>query len=335
MRFSIAVILAVTAAPAHSFSYLESLSGPVTTVSNVDIAPPVPAAATETDAPFFFTNGAQDEPADSPAFFFTSGSTDVPAAAAATTTKTSSGSYLDNLGGVNTIPAAAPPPSDLQTVSAASSASYLDHIGNGVTSVSGPGMANYLDALPQNSVSAGPGLSSYASSLNHAASVTMAPEIVAAVHATPLVADSVIAPNFDEVTMSTASNPSSYLEALATGASTNGAGIATYLDTLPQTSTLSGGSGISTYASNLVSSNVINGGGVPSYTDSIGGGISSFTNSFSPFLSAASTGSESNFAIGSVNGRFDLTLEADEEIIAQLQAAGNKKVTIRGKMMLN
>lgn len=293
MKFCLAAILAVTAAPAHSFSYLESLSGPVTTASNVDIAPPVPAAATETDAPFFFTNGAQDEPADSPAFFFTSGSTDVPAAAAAETA-TSSGSYLDNLGG-NTAPATA---ADLQTISAASSASYLDYIGNGATSVSGPGMANYLDALPQNSVSAGPGLSSYASSLNHAASVTMAPEVVAAVHDGSPVVDSVIPPKCDDGAMSTVTNPSAYLEALATGTSTSGAGIATFLDSLPQTSTLSGGSGISTYASNLVSSNVINGGGVPTYTDSIGGGISSFTNSFAPFVSAASTGSESNFAIG-------------------------------------
>jgi len=248
---------------------------------------------------------------------------------AAAATATSSGSYLDNLGG-NTATAAAPPPADLQTSSAASSASYLDYIENDATSVSGPGMANYLDALPQNSVSAGPGLSSYASSLNHAASEAMAPEVVASP-----VADAVIPPKSDEVTLSAVTNPNAYLEALAIGATTSGAGIATYLDTLPQTSTLSGGgSGISTYASNLVSSNVINGGGVPTYTDSIGGRISSFTNSFAPFVSAASTVRESNFAIGSVNGRFDLTLEADEGIIAQLQATGNSRVTIRGEMML-
>merc|ERR1712172_460532 len=133
-------------------------------------------------------------------------------------------------------------------------------------------------------------------------------------------------------TMPTASNSKLYLEALATGSSTSGAGIATYLDALPQTSTLSGGSGISTYASNLVSSNIINGAGVPSYTDALGGGPSSFTNSFSPFGSASS--SQSNFAIGSVNGRFDLTLEADNEIIQQLKAAGpNSKVTISGRMI--
>jgi len=323
MIFYVAAVLALSVAPVYSFSYLESLSGaaPVT-VSTVDIAPPVPVAAVETEAPFFFTNGAQDNNADSPAFFFTSRSTDVP-------TETYSDSYLDDSGDDNSA----------ATASDASSGSYFDVIGNGAASVSGPGMANYLDALPHNSANGGPGLSSYASSLNQAASeviastpVSSAPEVVV-VAAAPAAVTHPIPGLTSDVSMPTASN---YLDALATGASTGGVGIATYLDALPQTSTLSGGAGMSTYTSNLVSANVVSGAGVPTYADVLGGGISSFTNSFSPFGAASSSsGSQSNFVIGSLTGRFTFTLKANYDIITQLKAAGDNLVTIRGKMMLN
>jgi len=320
----VATILALSVAPAYSFSYLESLSGaaPVT-ASTVDIAPPVHVAPAETEAPFFFTNGAQDDPADSPAFFFTSGSTHVPAAA-------SSGSYVDDVCGDGTVALA-----DL-AASGVSSDSYFDVIGNGAASVSGPGMANYLDALPHNSASGGPGLTSYASSLNQAASEVMAsipissaPEVVAAA---PAAVTYPIPDLSSDASIPIASN---YLDALATGASTGGAGIATYLDALPQTSSLSGGAGMSTYTSNLVSANVVSGAGVPTYADVLGGGIASFTNSFSPFGAASNSNSQSNFDIGSLTGRFIFTLEANYEIITKLKAAGDSQVTIRGKMMSN
>ncbi|MGK3741460.1 MAG: hypothetical protein ACI90V_008313 [Bacillariaceae sp.] len=309
MKFCVATVLALSCVvPTYSFSYLDQLGGASPTIASntVNIAHPVPvAAATVPDPPFFFTNGASDVvTADSPAFFFTSGSTDLPAE----TTATSAGSYLDVLG-------------------------------NGATSASGPGMANYLDALPQNNASGGPGISSYASSLNQAASeVYMAAAPAAPPVAAPAAAE--VSHSIPDLTAAAtaAPNAGSYLDALATGSSSSGAGITTYLETLPQTCILSGGAGMSTYASNLVSANVVSGAGVPTYTDVLGGGLSSYTNSFSPFgaasISSSSGSSQSNFAIGSVTGRFDFTLEADAAMIAQLQAAGDRRVTIKGQMRL-
>lgn len=323
MKFFPAAILALGAAPAHSFSYLDSLGAAAPVATTVDIAPPVPSASSE--APFFFTNGATDEPADSPAFFFTSGATDVPAA-------TSSGSYLDALGGAGSAVALSAPAAVSGT--AGSSASYLDVLGSGATSVSGPGITNYLDALPQNSAISGAGISTYASSLNQyaseiIASTPSAPEVytpapVAAAPAAPVAA-------FESSPMATSSG--SYLDALATAASqTSGAGITTYVESLPITAALAGGAGINTYASNLVSSSFVSGPGVPTYADSLGGGISSFTNSFSPFSGASisASGSDVTFTMGSVTGYFDFTLEASAEIIEKLKAAGSNSVTITG-----
>ena len=308
MKFCVAAVLALSSVvPTYSFSYLDQLGGASPVVaSTVNIAPPVPVAATVVEPPFFFTNGASDAvAADSPAFFFTSGSTDLP-----TETATSAGSYLDVLG-------------------------------NDATSASGPGMANYLDALPQNNASGGPGISTYASSLNQAASevyMATAPAAAPTFAASPAAAEvSHPIPDLTAVAAAAAPSAGSYLDALATGSSSSGAGITTYLETLPQTCILSGGAGMSTYASNLVSANVVSGAGVPTYTDVLGGGLSSYTNSFSPFGAASissSGSSQSNFAIGSVTGRFDFTLEADAAMIAQLQAAGNRRVTIKGKMKL-
>lgn len=309
MKFCAAAILAFGVAPAYSFSYLESLSGAAPVTSTVDIAPPVPVPAEE--APFFFTNGATEEPADSPAFFFTSGSTDVPAS-------TSSGSYLENLGGENVAALAAP-------ASGTDGTSYLDVLGSGATSVSGPGMANYLDALPQNSAyGGGPGISSYASSLNQAASDFIGSVPPSAPEAAPVA----VAPS--NSVMPSAPNSGDYLDALASGVSTtSGAGITTYLDALPRSATLSGGMGISTYSSNLVSANVVSGPGMTTYTDVIGGGLASFTQSFSPFRKDTDSPA---FAIGSVTGTFDFTFEADAEMIDKMKAAGDGSVTITGKL---
>ena len=95
MKFSLAAILALSAVTTvESFSYLESLGSTATSVAPPQMAPPPVAAApapAQQDAPFFFTNGAQDEPADSPGFYF-SGSSEASGPAAAST-----GSYLDHL----------------------------------------------------------------------------------------------------------------------------------------------------------------------------------------------------------------------------------------------
>lgn len=312
MKFCVAALVALSAVPAHSFSYLDTLTAPATTSY---------APAPVEEAPFFFTDGAADQPADSPAFYFTSGTTDVPA--------TTSSSYLDALGGGSAV--AAPAPAAV-TGTAGNSASYLDYLGSGATSVSGPGITSYLDALPQNTAFGGAGITTYASSLNQYASeitgtpVPAAPTPVAAAAVAPAVAPASAGP--------VATTSGSYLDALNTAASTMcGAGISTYVESLPITAALSGGAGINTYASNLVSSSAFGGAGVPSYVDVLGGGIASFTNSFSPFSgsSLAATSNAVSFTMGSVTGHFDFALEASAEMVQKLKAAGTNSVTITGR----
>jgi hypothetical protein len=316
MKYSIAAVVALSAAPsAYCFSYLDSLSSGTRVASSVDIAPPVPAhpAAPQTsEAPFFFTNGAQDEPADSPAFFFTNGASDAPAAP-------TTGSYLDNLGGGASAP----------TGGSAGTGSYLDYLGSGTTSVSGPGMTSYLDALPRNSATGGgPGISSYASSLNQAAAAYQA--AAAAPVEVPMAAAPVEAQSFDAAPSAPASG--NYLDALSTGNSISGPGLTSYLDALPRSSSRVGGAGITTYVSNIIAANVVSGPGLVSYTDALSG-RSYFSKSFSPFggSSPARSGAPS-FAIGSTTGRFDFTLEADAETIEQLKAAAGRRVTLRGRI---
>mmetsp|Transcript_20207 Transcript_20207/g.50272 ORF Transcript_20207/g.50272 Transcript_20207/m.50272 type:complete len:325 (+) Transcript_20207:46-1020(+) len=321
MKFCVA-ILALSAAPAHGFSYLDSLGGAAPAVaSSFDIAPPVPAAAEQ--APFFFTDGATDQPADSPAFYFTSGSTDIPAS-------TTSSSYLDALSG-----AVAPAAAEASAVTAGSSASYLNYLGSGTTDVSGPGITSYLDALPQNSNFGGAGISTYASSLNQYASETMgsAPSVPEVAPAPVAAAPVAAAPVSDYASTPTATSSGSYLDALSTAASqTSGAGITTYVESLPITAALAGGAGINTYAGSLVSASSVSGPGVATYADTLNGGISSFTNSFSPFggSSITASGSEVTFTMGSVTGYFDFSLETSAPMIAKLKAAGRRSVTISG-----
>jgi hypothetical protein len=312
MKVSIAAVVALGAAQsAYSFSYLDSLSRGTEVASYVDIAPPVPAypaAPVSSEAPFFFTNGAQDEPADSPAFFFTNGARDAPSAP-------TTGSYLDNLGGGASAP----------TGGSAGTGSYLDYLGGGATSVSGPGMTSYLDALPRNSASGGgPGISSYASSLNQAAAAYQAATA-------PPPVEKPMTPTLEPDSLEVASSRS-YLDALTTTSSVRGPGITSYLDALPRSVTRTGGAGINTYVSNIITSNAVSGPGLLSYTDALSG-RASFSKSFSPFggLSSASSG-KSSFAIGSTTGRFDFTLEADAETIEQLKAAAGRRVTLTGRI---
>jgi hypothetical protein len=312
MKHSFAAIVALGAAQSvYSFSYLDSLSRGAEVASYVDIAPPVPAypsAPVSSEAPFFFTNGAQDEPADSPAFFFTNGARDVVSAP-------TTGSYLENLGGGASAP----------TGGSGGNGAYLDYLGSGTTSVSGPGMTSYLDALPRNSATGGgPGISSYASSLNQAAATyraAAAPAPVEQPMASADVPESVVA-----------ATSRSYLDALAVGSSIRGPGITGYLDALPRSASRSGGAGISTYASNIITSNAVSGPGLLSYTDALSG-RSFFSKSFSPFggLTSATSG-KSSFAIGSTTGRFDFTLEADAETIEQLKAAAGRRVVLTGRI---
>jgi hypothetical protein len=299
MKFTLVAVMALgAAAPAASFSYLESLSSPGTSIAPPKMAPPPVAPAqpaSSSEAPFFFTNGAKDEPADSPAFFFTNGNTDVPAPA--------------------------------------SSANYLQHLSTGATSVSGPGVPSYLDALPKNSGAAGgPGISSYASSLNQAAAsiAPPAPAVAAPAPAAPT--------DFSDAPAPVVVSTGNYLDALAGGSSSmsGGPGISSYLDALPKSASLAGGAGISTYISAMTSTNVVNGPGITSYTDALSGSSAGYgSKTYSPFggsSTGAAKSSKPAFAFGSVTGRFDFSLEADAALIEQLKAARGRRVRLTGRV---
>ena len=192
-------------------------------------------------------------------------------------------------------------------------------------------MTGYLDALPHNSGGVGgPGISSYAASLNQAAA-----EYVAAAAPPPTPQSQAPAPaapveSSASVGGSSAPTSGSYLAALSTGSSIGGPGIASYLDVLPRSAALAGGAGISTYASNIVSSNVAGGPGLTTYTDALSG-PSSFAKSYAPSGNySPASGAAASFAMGSTTGTFDLTLEADAETIELLKANAGRRVTMTG-----
>lgn len=103
MKFSAATIVAFGAVPASSLSYLDRIGGS---------APVNPITSTQ-EPPFFFTNQADEGPADSPPFFFT--------------THDSS-------------------PMPTQELSGPGMTSYLDSVPQN-PAVGGAGMSSYLDSV--------------------------------------------------------------------------------------------------------------------------------------------------------------------------------------------
>jgi hypothetical protein len=359
MKVYAAVILALSAAtPAFSLSYLDQISK-------------APAAKSATvDPPFFFTNGATDEPATptTPAFV-----------------KTAPGSYLDNI----SAPAAPAWVSSFAPVVgnvATTSANYLTNLASRGASgaPTGAGITQYLDALPRASAAtSGAGIRSYAEALNEAgaAAVSRAP---AAPAATAWVS------SFAPVVGKVATTSANYLTNLASRSSSGaptGAGITQYLDALPRVPTATSGAGIRSYAEALnkaganaasrapaaaawvssfapvgkiagggitgtsasylnaiasrSSSGAPTGAGIIQYLDALprtpsvvgGGGIRSYAAALSGQPGALSgDSSQSTFTIGSVNGKFNFSFEADAALLQQLAKAGNRKVQLTGKV---
>jgi hypothetical protein len=319
MKFSVAAILALGVAPAYSLSYLESISG----TAAPSISGPFPVAV---EPPFFFTNGAKDEPAESPSFFFTNGSTDEPAAS-------STGSYLENLGGSSSVAPSAP------SGAAGSSSSYLDALAGPSTSMSGAGMTSYLDALPKSAPSSGPGLHSYAASLNQAAASSSAPVAAAPAAAATSSAPAAAAPATPYIPAES-SGPvaagANYLAALAsstTSGSPTGGGLVGYLDALTRIASPLAGAGIRTHTDLLPVTNTFagTGAGTMTYTDALGGGRVTSGKSFAPL--GASKGSPAPaFAMGSTTGKFDFSFVVDAELMEKLKNAGGRRVKLTGKV---
>ena len=287
MKYSVAAILALGVVPAHSLSYLQSLSGAA--APSISSAAPAPAA----EPPFFFTNGARDEPAETPDFFFTNGSSDAP-------------------------------------VAATSSSGYLSALGSGANSVSGAGMASYLDSLPKNAAPSvgGAGMASFTDTLSGKASPPPAYEPEPAAPAAPApVADEPAAPVSSGNYMDT-------ISASSTSGAPTGAGMAAYLDSLPRAASSLGGAGIQSYTDSLPVTNtaVGTGAGMSTYTDNLSGGRTSSGKSYKPFASKSSAPA---FGMGTSSGKFDFSIHADADMIAQIKAAGGRRVRLSGRATMD
>jgi hypothetical protein len=253
------------------------------------------AAASE--PPFFFTNGATDEPAaQTPDFFFTNGSPDAAAAVSA-------GDYLAALGG-------------------------------GATAPTGAGMASYLDSLPQNVApsNAGSGMASYANALGGGAPPAAAAAVAApAAAAAPVAA----APYVVSDEPSGPIAPGNYMASLAaTSGAPTGTGLPSYLDVLPRADTAMGGPGIPSYTAALPTIATAAGTGVATYTDNLSGGRASSGKSFSPFSSKGAAPAPA-FGMAASTGRFEFEIHADADMLAQIEAAQGRTVRLSGSASVN
>ena len=177
MKYSVAAILSLGVVPAVSLSYLDSISSGARAPSSAS-----PAASAE--PPFFFTNGARDEPAGTPDFFFTNGPPSgagmasyldsLPKSAPPSRPGAGLASYVDALSG-GAKPAAYAPapaaPAPAAPAPASSSApiapgNYMESLVATSGAPTGAGMTTYLDALPRAPAArGGAGIASYTDAL--------------------------------------------------------------------------------------------------------------------------------------------------------------------------
>lgn len=251
---------------------------------------------------------AAPAPAAEPPFFFTNGAKDEPA---------ETPDFFFTNGSTSSAPA--------------TTSGYLSALNGAGNSVSGAGMRSYLDSLPKNaapSVGGGAGLRSYTDNLSGGvASARPAFTPPPAAPAAPVVPSEPAAP--------VVAAGVNYLDALAkssTSGAPTGAGLTSYLDALPRAPPTRGGAGIQSYTDNLPVANAFagTGAGMTTYTDNLSGGRASTGKSFTPFVSKPSTSSSS-----ASTGHFEFTINADPDMIAQIQAAGDRRVRLSGRASLN
>jgi hypothetical protein len=77
------------------------------------------------------------------------------------------------------------------------------------------------------------------------------------------------------------------------------------------------------YANAIRTINTVSGAGITSYTDAL-------SPTSGKWKGASSSSVGSTFAMGSVSGTFDFSLEVDADMIEKLKNAGNRKVTLTG-----
>lgn len=186
------------------------------------------------------------------------------------------GSYLDNIGSQEEVPAlvtaleqAVPPATPAEPApSAGDYLSALNDSGN-ARSLTGAGLTSYLDTMAPNGSSplSGSGITSYLD--------TMVPSGSSAAVAPPAALDpapDASAPAADAPLSNDPPAAGDYLNALNTGTqSTSGAGITSYLDALPPGSRDTGGPGLTGYLEALTPSKQVsgNGPGLSSYVDAV------------------------------------------------------------------
>jgi hypothetical protein len=121
----------------------------------------------------------------------------------------------------------------------------------------------------------------------------------------------------------------------STSGAPTGAGLTSYLDALPRVAPTRGGAGIQSYTDNLPVTNTVSGtgAGMTTYTDNLSGGRTTSGKAYTPF--ASKPGAKSGAARGASTGRFEFTINADAEMIAQLKAAGDRRVRLSGRATLN
>jgi hypothetical protein len=184
-------------------------------------------------------------------------------------------SYLDSVGGASPAayspfqPAApvaaapeafAPPPVE-SAASAGNGGNYMDNLSATSTAPSGTGITSYLDNVPKNTaVGGGAGLTSYLDSVGGATPteytpfepatpVAAAPQAFTPPPAEPMASAAPAQPYTPSasVDIPTGGNYMDNLSAAATGGAPTGAGITSYLDSVPQNSVVGGGTGMTSY----------------------------------------------------------------------------------------
>jgi hypothetical protein len=194
---------------------------------------------------------------------------------------------------------------------------YLDALVTSPASstISGSGMTSYLDALPKITAvgNSGSSMSSYAASLNQAGATTPPPAFVA---------DTAAASSVFPESGSAPASTTSYLSALAgSSSSVSGAGIRGYLDSFPSSAASAPrGAGITTYLDALPSSTSFRGAGIQTYTDAL-----SPSRGFAKVADSAK-----GFAIGSVSGTFQFSIDANEAMIQQIASGMGRKAVLKG-----
>ncbi len=216
--------------------------------------------------------------------------------------------------------------------SATTSTGYLSALNGGGNAVSGAGMRSYLDSLPKNAppnTGGGAGLRSYTDNLSPSvASARPAYTPAPAAPATPYVPSEAAAP---------VASGANYMDMLAKSSSAGaptGAGMTSYLDALPRAAPARGGAGIQSYTDNLPVTNTVagSGAGMNTYTDNLSGGRTSSGKAYTPFTSKPAAKS---FGSAAATGRFEFTINANADMIAQIQAAGDRRVRLSGRANLN